>query len=237
MARKTCRVARSVLLVIGCTCDAHAATHDFAPLERYLAQQGLRASELAPLDVSYANGTAPAVSLYGANTELLTGSALLRREPSISWRAHHNRSYTIAFIDFGPDEGAAVQSSFFPFVHSLWTRCRRSLADCELTVKPYLPPGNPFVRPNRYSYLLLRHGRGATSLSLHGGDAALLAVKSQARKLRAACVGFSIKGLLRENAGLEVVALNFAHVHGQRTDSPKPSHRGRRVRVRSRKHR
>jgi hypothetical protein len=209
---------RSALLASWCLCSARAR-HDFAPLERYLGEHGLRTSELPALDVSYANGST-AVSLYGANTELITGSALLTRAPQISWQSEESRSFTVAFIDFGPDEGARVQTPFFPFVHSLWTRCTHSLADCELTVKPYLAPGNPFVRPNRYTYLLFRHRRGATSLTLTGGPAERFAVKNPTRKInaerQAACKGFSIARFLRENAGLEAVALNFAHVHGHK---------------------
>ena len=210
-----------------------ATRHDFVPLDHYLAQ--FKLDNLPPLHVTYANGSSP-VTMQGALTEVRTGDVLLKLPPNITWRAEQGCSYSVGFIDFGPDMGgASTQTSFFPFVHSLWTQCTRALADCTTTVKPYLPPGNPFVRPNRYAFLLFRHRRGAAPLMLHGGPAARLADRKLAKHLRTACTGFSIPGLLKENEGLEPVALNFALVHGHRQAAAGGTRRTARTRARTKR--
>ena len=171
-----------VLALLHC---ASCARHDFAPLDHYLAQ--FRLDSLRPLHVQYANGSSP-VTLHGALTELYVEDLLLRRQPAVSWESDWQYSieagwqYSVFFIDFGRDMGGAqTQTSFFPYVHSLWTSCNRTLADCAMTVKPYNRPGNQAVIPNRYTYLLARH-RGL--LMLHGGPASRFRDRKLSKELQ-----------------------------------------------------
>ena len=204
-------------VILGAILAHGVAAHDqdFAPLQTYLRQ--FRLGQLPRLDVSYANGTAGNVVLRGALTYLWTEEPLLQRPPRVTWPAASGKSFTLAFIDFGPDTGGEkTQSPFFPFVHSLWTGCTSSLADCSLTVKPYLAPGNPYLKPNRYTYMLFRHQGTGDELRFVGGLAKRFASPGASRKLQVAARGFSISRLLEENKGLEAAAVTFAMVRGHK---------------------
>jgi len=191
------------------------AAHNFAPIDNYLAQFGI--ANKPPLDVVYSNATSK-LALHGSLTEVLTANPLLQEPPSVTWPANEGCSFTLAFMDLGPDLGGTkLKTPFSPFVHSLWTKCKASLADCAVTIKPYLGPGNPHAAPNRYTYILFRHRAQSDKLVLFGGMAERLAGRDS--KTTAASLkrwgGFSIGRLLRENAGLSAVAVNFANVRGQ----------------------
>jgi hypothetical protein len=220
-------------VLVATSCLASPAGNAFAPIERYLTQFGIGPG-LPALRVVYSNDTAQ-VSLRGSATELLNeadaDSALLKRQPDVSWaRDPDGRTYSLAFIDLGRDTGTTSAPSatwtrkpFFPCVHSIWTLCTRHLADCQITVQSYLPPGNRATVPNRYTWVLFRHDAArAAPLVLAGRSAASLS-KSKA-SLAAIFHPFDLrKFLVRDNPGLEAVAYNFMHVSG--LAKPKPTRR------------
>ena len=208
-----------------------AAQIDFAPIDRYLAQFGVGPG-LPALRVTYSNHSTQ-LNLHGAETEFLFEEAtFLRKQPVVTWPAAEGRTFTLAFIDLGRDTGGTsaptaswTTAPFFPYVHSLWTRCTQSLADCQVAIQRYNPPGNRFTVPNRYTWLLFRHDaarRGA--LVLAGQPAASIATSKTL--LANAGTAFDIRRFLGDNPGLEAVAYNFMHVKGSGT-KPKPT-RGRR---------
>lgn len=207
-------------------CVVHASAHDFTPLNHYLAQ--FKLDNLRPLHVEYANGSTPMI-LQGAETLVYVDDKVLKRAPTVTWEAEAARTFSIFFIDFGQDVGGSTtQTPFFPFVHSLWTQCTATLADCQQKIKAYLAPGNPYVTPNRYTYMLFRHRSGDSPLMLDGKPAARFLDPKLSRSLKKAVTGLSISRLLKDNVGLEAVAVNFAHVRGRKPDPPAKAAGGRR---------
>ena len=200
-------------------CATTSSEGAFVPLDRYLSQFGI--ANLPPLSVEYSNGSST-VSLHGNATVIFNdavSSAFLRSEPSVTWTSQSDSLFSLFFVDLGPDTGTHeiakahwTPRPFFPFVHSLWTRCTSSLATCQQVVKPYLKPGNVLVVPNRYTWLLFQHASSSKELRLHGRPAFDLATNR--RLLKAASTAFSFARLLRENPGLRATAYNFMNVRG-----------------------
>ena len=221
----------SLLAVVALWCRAAARAADFEPIDRYLSQFGI--SALPPLHVVYSNHST-SIELHGASSSFVNeDSPFLRQAAHVSWPAREGRSFTLAFIDLGPDTGSArMARRSYPFVHALWTRCKSTLDDCALPIKPYMAPGNFAAIANRYTFVLFQHAPQREQLMLFGRAAVRFLSAAERAKLKGRSRqdksgGFSLARLLRENEGLQAVAYNFMNVRGRRTSSRVDSGRRR----------
>ena len=134
----------------------------------YLLQEGIR-SNLPALSVQY-GGVAPGRRNATLSFWLPNDRDLLEQLPRISWsRRATGQCSMLLFVDLdaGGRKGRDTEpGNKGPFIHSLWTHCRRGtqpnskglqqLQECR-EIKAYLPPGNMAPLPNRYLWLLFAH--------------------------------------------------------------------------------
>jgi hypothetical protein len=215
---------RCACIILLCRAAGANADPSMRPLDSTLVPAGI--TDLPTLHVAFNRSGLPPFVLDGNRVEPIINedSPFLKLAPIVHWPGHsENAMYTLAFVDLGPEERPG---KFFPFIHSLWTQCRRTLMDCEHTVKPYLAPGNVAVIPNRYTFILFRRaGKHANNRTLVLNGVRYKTGREKIPKLP----GFSFARMLRENVGLEAVRYNFIFVRGKGGSSGRRTRRGMRT--------
>merc|ERR1719223_1008986 len=77
--------------------------------------------------------------------------------PTFEWSTSANKKYTLLFVDLLQTIWPTISGSPTAFfVHGIYA----NLIDNNVKADPaatYLPPGNPLVTPNHYTYLLFEH--------------------------------------------------------------------------------
>ena len=227
-------IATVVVALDGCA-STSASMNDrlMQPIDNYLSQFGVK--NLPMLSVNYGM-----TALRGSATSLVNEhSPFLKMQPNVTWPAAESPGgASLMFVDLGPDTGTTkVQKKFFPFVHSLWTDCKPvgvsnavGLDSCQ-TIRPYLPPGNLDVKPNRYTWVLFASVESNLSaLQIVGGPALRFAGQVlSSKKIISTFSGFSFSRLLRENVGLKAVRYNFMLIRGTGKKPPAKKRLSKRV--------
>ena len=192
-----------------------------APIETYLVQFGIGPG-LPELALSFDEGR---IELH-ASADLKQSYDFFANKPGISWSTTLAPYASVFFMDNGPDRGTEVSSSFFPFVHSLWTDCTTGRLDgCGRTVVPWRRPGNTAAEPNRYTFLLFVHDAPLSLLSepavlatlekaFNDGNDVLLPYTKEQQPLMSMLSDFSYARLLSDNVGMRAVSYTFMSVHG-----------------------
>ena len=143
------------------------ATPRVEDLDVYFSQFGI-GPNLPELSVSYAQ-MSTAIPLHHdqllnlQEAEIHTGDSILAKQPEVTWSVQDAPTAMVIMVDLGPlgyyaEKKAQNKKPVFPIIHSMWTGCKGgSLSSCNVT-KPYTPPGNGDpVKPNRYTFLLLKY--------------------------------------------------------------------------------
>ena len=222
----------TLILLLAITTFSAASADDLRPLSSTLGPQGI-AGPLTALRVAFNRTGAAAFELHGADVPPIINeqSLFLKSKPLVEWSASLAARATLMFVDLGPEKNP---SKFFPYVHSLWGHCRArpgaasvTIDDCATAYKPYQPPGNVALIPNRYTFILFRH---VPTRVVPGAQLIVMGKAVTGREKKPPRIaGLSFARLLRENVGLEAVAANFVFVKGSGTGARRG---GRRMRAR-----